>query len=69
MKNEAIESLKKVIFANENMAKKETSGCCGGPPVRNEDACCKLDEEKKAEEETGCGCNNSTETKVKSSCC
>lgn len=44
-----------------------TSSCCGGAPAKNEDACCKLDEDKKAEGEAGCGC--STTPSVKSSCC
>ncbi|MEX2601081.1 MAG: NAD(P)-binding domain-containing protein [Balneolaceae bacterium] len=33
------------------------SGCCGGTPTNNDDACCALDEQKKAEGEAGCGCN------------
>lgn len=46
------------------------SGCCGGAPATNADACCKLDEDKKAEGEAGCGCNSTTEPSVKaSSCC
>ncbi|ELR70218.1 Putative secreted protein [Fulvivirga imtechensis AK7] len=47
-------------------------GCCGGAPTDNEEACCKLDEEKKAEGEAGCGCNSvpekEREAKV-ASCC
>ena len=42
-----------VLEKNEVMA----VGCCGGAPTNNEDACCKLDEEKKAVGEEGCGCN------------
>lgn len=61
MKNETIEILEK-----NSVTKKETS-CCGGAPTNNETACCKLDEEKKAEGESGCGCN--TDNKKKSSCC
>lgn len=46
------------------------SGCCGGTPSTNQDACCKLDEDKKAEGESGCGCNSTAaSTTVKSSCC
>jgi hypothetical protein len=32
--------------------------CCGGAPSDGADACCKLDEEKKAEGEAGCGCGS-----------
>lgn len=32
------------------------SGCCGGPAKADQTACCALDEQKKAEGETGCGC-------------
>lgn len=34
------------------------TGCCGGAPIDDKDACCKLDEDKKAEGESGCGCGN-----------
>lgn len=48
-------------------------GCCGGEPTTNEDACCKLDEEKKAEGEAGCGCNTNSKQEVvaekATSCC
>jgi hypothetical protein len=44
-------------------------GCCGGTPANNADACCKLDEDKKAEGEEGCGCNTTKDTARKSSCC
>jgi thioredoxin reductase len=33
------------------------SGCCGGPPVTNADACCVKDEVAKAEGKKGCGCS------------
>lgn len=47
------------------------SGCCGGAPTSNADACCKLDEEKKAEGEAGCGCNTTSTTSAPkaSACC
>lgn len=61
MKNETIEVLEK------NKVEKNESGCCGGAPSTNQSACCKLDEEKKAEGEAGCGCN--TDPKKKSACC
>ena len=57
--------LKNEIYKDE----KSSEGCCGGAPTDNADACCKLDEEKKAEGELGCGCNTSEEVKPKSSCC
>ncbi|MTI86953.1 MAG: flavoprotein [Balneolaceae bacterium] len=51
-----------------------SSGCCGGEPVSNEEACCKLDEEKKAAGESGCGCGSEATTEPQtavqtSSCC
>ena len=47
-----------------------TSGCCGGTTTSNPDACCKLDEDKKAEGEDGCGCATPVGTSSKkSSCC
>jgi len=33
-----------------------SGGCCGGPPKQSQDACCALDEAKKAQGEGGCGC-------------
>jgi hypothetical protein len=55
----------------ESASKKdnEASGCCGGTPTDNADACCKLDEEKKAEGEEGCGCNTPKKSEKKTSCC
>lgn len=35
-------------------------GCCGGAPKNNHDACCALDEAKKAEGAEGCGCGSQT---------
>ncbi|KQW02922.1 GNAT family N-acetyltransferase [Rhizobacter sp. Root1221] len=32
------------------------NGCCGGPATSGASACCALDEEKKAQGESGCGC-------------
>jgi hypothetical protein len=46
-----------------------SSGCCGGTTVNNGDACCKLDEDKKADGEEGCGCNTTATSSKKSSCC
>ncbi len=34
------------------------AGCCGGPPKQDAQACCALDEEKKAQGEAGCGCSD-----------
>lgn len=33
------------------------AGCCGGPPARDETACCVKDEVAKETGETGCGCS------------
>jgi len=32
------------------------TGCCGGPAKADASACCALDEQKKAEGQSGCGC-------------
>ena len=71
MENKSIAPLEKnTIQKTENQAAPASSGCCGGTPTTNADACCKLDEEKKAEGEAGCGCNTATDTPAKkSSCC
>lgn len=61
MKKEPIELLEK--------NKIEPAACCGGTPISNEDACCKLDEDKKAAGEDGCGCNIAEEKVVQTSCC
>jgi thioredoxin reductase len=56
---------------NEKPVEVAASGCCGGAPTTNADACCKLDEEKKAEGEAGCGCNSTpaTSSTKASACC
>ena len=38
------------------------AGCCGGAPTSNADACCALDEQKKEEGLSGCGCNEPAES-------
>jgi hypothetical protein len=38
-----------------------SSGCCGGPPVKNESACCVKDELTKEEARGGCGCGPAKE--------
>ena len=48
---------------------KPSAGCCGGAPSINADACCKLDEDKKAERKEGCGCNTTNDKKPETSCC
>jgi hypothetical protein len=45
-----------------------SSGCCGGSPATNADACCKLDEDKKAAGESGCGCRSQKSSST-GSCC
>ncbi len=62
---------KLVKVKNEEPVEVATTGCCGGAPTTNADACCKLDEEKKAEGEAGCGCNSapSTSSAKASACC
>ena len=45
-----------VDFASADAAAASAGACCGGPPKADASACCVLDEVKKAEGETGCGC-------------
>lgn len=67
MSEEKIEVLKKLNVANVNQSQKKDA-CCGGAPVDDSDACCKLDEDMKSKGESGCGCNAKSEEKA-SSCC
>lgn len=54
----------------ENVTSEQpTTGCCGGAPAKTKDACCKLDEDKKAEGAGGCGCNTPATEKSGSGCC
>jgi len=39
-----------------------SAGCCGGPAVKNTDACCAADETAKAQGEAGCGCSSGLKT-------
>ncbi|MCZ4316233.1 NAD(P)-binding domain-containing protein [Comamonadaceae bacterium G21597-S1] len=46
-----------VDFARQDAAAAATAnGCCGGPAKVDASACCVLDETKKAEGQSGCGC-------------
>ncbi|HEU0112381.1 MAG TPA: hypothetical protein VFQ73_16015 [Flavisolibacter sp.] len=58
MKTETIEILEKNRVIKERKNKEAAGNCCGGAPAANEDACCKLDEDKKAEGGAGCGCQS-----------
>jgi len=69
MEIETIEVLEKTQIRKELKKDAAASGCCGGEPVSNQDACCKLDEEKKAEGESGCGCNATANKNSGSGCC
>lgn len=70
MINETITPLEKnKIVAVVKKTNVTSSGCCGGAPIKVETACCKLDEEKKSESETGCGCNTPEVLQGRSSCC
>lgn len=68
MKTERLEVLKKTQITKE-VKGTEPTGCCGGEPVSNKDACCKLDENKKAEGESGCGCDTEPKANSGSGCC
>lgn len=67
METVEIEILQKNKVVKE-IKKEVTSSCCGGAPTISENACCKLDEDKKAVNESGCGCSSSAPT-MKSNCC
>lgn len=70
MINETITPLKKnKIFAEVKETVVTYSGCCGGAPVKDETAGYQLDEEKKPEVETSCGCKTPEVIKAQSSCC
>ena len=70
METEIIAPLEKSkITKDKNKSTDAAPGCCGGAPTKNEDACCKLDEEKKEEGEAGCGCNTPTADSSKTACC
>ena len=54
-----------VDFARQDAAAAVTaSGCCGGPAKADASACCALDETKKAEGKTGCGCKATAPVKA-----
>jgi hypothetical protein len=69
METETISVLKKTQIKKEANKDTASTGCCGGAPVSNENACCKLDEEKKSEGEGGCGCNSTPSVKIGTGCC
>lgn len=55
-------------------AESQASSCCGGPAKADASACCALDEQKKAEGETGCGCGTKSRpaaepARAPSACC
>jgi hypothetical protein len=53
-------------------AEKADAGCCGGPAVKDADACCVADETAKMEGKAGCGCASTpkvAETAPKASAC
>jgi len=49
----------------------QESGCCGGPPKTNQEACCVRDEHAKAAGREGCGCSDtpSDTPAAKKGCC
>lgn len=46
-----------------------STGCCGGEPPKDSNACCALDAEVKAAGGAGCGCGPKTATTTKKGCC
>jgi len=69
MKKLKIAELEKKTIRNFENKETLKFACCGGAASTNEDACCKLDEEKKTNGESGCGCQTSDTTKIGSTCC
>jgi hypothetical protein len=69
MKTETSKLLEKTQIKRDVKKEASTLGCCGGAPVTNGEACCKLDEDKKAEGESECGCNATTTIKTRTNCC
>jgi hypothetical protein len=69
MNTGAIKLLEKIPAGKK--VKKDSAGtsCCGGAPASNEEACCKLDEDKKEAGESGCGCSTTASTGKVSGCC
>lgn len=71
--NQINSNIMETMIPVDNGKEANLAGCCGGAPVANNDACCKLDEEKKAEGASGCGCNATppsiSNTKAAASCC
>lgn len=56
-----------MTIRNENKGEKN---CCGGPAVKNTDACCVKDETAKASGGKGCGCSDkSVSPSEKVECC
>jgi hypothetical protein len=69
MEKELIEPLEKTKITTSAENVSQGSSCCGGAPTNSADACCKLDEEKKAEGEVGCGCGTPVANDAKKVCC
>lgn len=70
MQNEIIVPLEKITIAkSQNYPSNSSADCCGGSPILDTNACCREDEEKKAEGKAGCGCGTTPKQNVKSSCC
>lgn len=49
---------------------KKTDTCCGGPAVKDQQACCRQDEVAKTSGEQGCGCSEKIEPSlIIQTCC
>jgi hypothetical protein len=60
---------KNQLAQTEKNDSRSSSVCCGGAPRNSAQACCQLNEVKKAEGEEGCLCNTPDTNGKKSSCC
>lgn len=70
MNNEVITPLEKnTVQQSTATGTGKEAACCGGAPTQNADACCQLDEQKKAEGEVGCGCGTAQATPATATGC
>jgi N-acetylglutamate synthase-like GNAT family acetyltransferase len=59
---------------SETKVEVDDASCCGGPAQTDASACCALDEQKKTEGESGCGCGTKTRpatepARARAACC
>lgn len=58
------------MIARVEAKRENENGCCGGPAIKNSDACCVKDEKAKNSGQAGCGCADKSELSLeKTECC